>query len=85
MKTCTRVAPKKNCLRKLSNPPASGAPRRQARKFIQGTSPVEMKMIREQILCRCKIPRGRHIRNLPAPHRLRGAKAISNAMATRPI
>jgi hypothetical protein len=44
-------------LRKLSKLPASGASRRQARKFIQGTSPVEMKRIREEILGTRKVPR----------------------------
>jgi hypothetical protein len=62
--------------RKLSELPAS---RCQAQKLVQGTSPVEMKMMREEILSAARV------RNPPAPHRLRGAKAIPSAMATKPI
>src|SRR5262249_8234202 len=55
---------------KLSKLPALGASRYQARKFIQGTSPVEMKRIPDEILSRLVSRR---------------AKDISKAMTTRPI
>ena len=50
--TCARVAPMDR-RRKLSELPAS---RCQARELVQGTSPVEMKTMREEILSRCKSP-----------------------------